>query len=281
MTTSTPAIATAAAGVPGRHAVLGGAAVKARANRSVTFGRLIAVETRKLVDTRAARWLIISALGLSTAVLTLSLRFGPEAELGPMDTTSLLGMAAFALQLLLPVVAILAASGEWTHHVATVTYTVEPRRLRVLAAKTVAVVVAAVAAYLVMTAITFAAAGIASAGGVAITWTFNLTAYLWTGVTVIFYCLSGLALGTMLMNSPAAIVAFFLIPTLLTIAGSISDRFGQIVQWVDVSAAFAPLISASAETGPFNGAHMATTVAFWIAIPMVIGAVRVTRREVA
>lgn len=96
----------------------------------MTFGRLIAVETRKLVDTRAARWLIISALGLSTAVLALSLRFGPEAELGPMDTTSLLGLAAFALQLLLPVVAILAASGEWTHHVATVTYTVEPRRLR-------------------------------------------------------------------------------------------------------------------------------------------------------
>lgn len=247
---------------------------------TVGFGRLVAVELRKMVDTRAARWLALATLGLAVAAATLFMVFAPaEAGRGSTSLVMLIGIGAFALEILLPVVAIVASASEWTNHVATVTYTVEPRRLRVLVATVVAEVIAALAFYLALGGLSVLIAGLGGAAGLQVDWTVTPSQVVWTGVVVVFYGLIGVTLGTMLMNTPAAIVTFFLVPTLLQIGSSMSPRFGEIARAVDVNQTFGPLIGGM--PSQLNGTHLAATIGFWLVIPLAIGALRLSRREIS
>ena len=98
----------------------------------IPFPRLVRVEWAKATDTRAARWLL-ALVALSTAAMMLAPVLAPTS----FDQTyaSYLGVAALALAILLPVVAILMLTGEWSQRTAFTTFTQEPRRIRVVNAK--------------------------------------------------------------------------------------------------------------------------------------------------
>ncbi len=98
----------------------------------IPFRRLLRVEWGKATDTRAARWL----LGL-VALSTVGMMLAPVLAPASIDQTytSYLGIAAIALSILLPVVAILMLSGEWSQRTVFTTFTQEPRRIRVVNAK--------------------------------------------------------------------------------------------------------------------------------------------------
>src|SRR4051794_41798190 len=77
----------------------------------IPFPRLVRVEWAKATDPRAARWLL-ALVALSTAGLMLVPVLAPTS----FDQTyaSYLGVAAGGVTILLPVVAILMFTGEWS-----------------------------------------------------------------------------------------------------------------------------------------------------------------------
>jgi ABC-2 type transport system permease protein len=128
----------------------------------IPFSRLVRVEWAKATDTRAARWLL-ALVALSTAGLMLVPVLAPSS----FDQTyaSYLGVAAVGVSILLPVVAILMFTGEWSQRSVMTTFTQEPRRIRVLNAKLAVSMVLGGGAAVFGGVVTAAGLGLAAASG--------------------------------------------------------------------------------------------------------------------
>jgi hypothetical protein len=180
-------------------------------------------------------------------------------------------MAAFVL----PIIGLLAMTSEWTQRTALTTFTLAPHRFSVLAAKYVAAVVLSLA----VTAIGLAmAAGAVGVGG-ALHGPASFSG--WTGdvrsavVIMVLQVTMGAAFGALLANTPAAIGAFLLAPTVwAALAGGV---LRPVAQWFDIFETYGRLAS-SAPLDQFG--HTITSVAVWILLPAAIGLTRSLRREV-
>src|SRR5699024_2432780 len=120
----------------------------------VPLVRLVKVEIRKMLDTRAGFWLAMSMVILS-ALITLGVLV--VGDLPDLTFGNFFGLMNIPLSLLLPVLAILLVTSEWNQRTAMVTFSLEPRRSRVIIAKFVTAIIAAVAA--VAVALAFGAIG--------------------------------------------------------------------------------------------------------------------------
>src|SRR3954468_24044074 len=101
---------------------------------AIPFSRLVTVELRKMFDTRAGRWLLISIAGLTALVLTIQLIV--QLSQGNAQTFDDFGAGAnIPMVILLPVLGVMSVTGEWSQRTAMVTFTLVPHRGRVLAAK--------------------------------------------------------------------------------------------------------------------------------------------------
>ncbi len=103
----------------------------------VRLSRLTAIELRKSVDTRAGGVLLAATLLLTLAPVVWQLLRLDGATPAFGEWTS---WASSGVVLLLPVLGILATTSEWTQRTALTTFTLVPRRGRVLAAKLVGAV---------------------------------------------------------------------------------------------------------------------------------------------
>ena len=99
---------------------------------TVSFPRLTFVELRKMVDTRAGFW-----LQLATAVLTLAIVivFCLFAETEDLIFRDAFALAILPASILLPIIGILLVSSEWSQRTALITFTLVPKRMRVMGAK--------------------------------------------------------------------------------------------------------------------------------------------------
>src|SRR5689334_14659169 len=111
----------------------------------VPFGRLVRVELRKMADTRAGRWLLISIAALTVLVLIIQMAVVLGQDLHPRFLDFLQGMNT-PMGILLPVLGVLSVTSEWSQRTAMVTFTLEPSRVRVVAAKVVSLLVISVLA---------------------------------------------------------------------------------------------------------------------------------------
>src|SRR5689334_19443540 len=89
----------------------------------VSFSRLVKVELRKTVDTRAGLWLLISIALLTALVLVIFLINATDKSF-----TNAIQASATPQGILLPVLGILLVTQEWGQRTAMVTFTLEPRR---------------------------------------------------------------------------------------------------------------------------------------------------------
>jgi hypothetical protein len=108
-----------------------------RGGAGIPFARCVRLETRKIVDTRSGRWLLV-AIGVATAAalaVVLGFAHAPGADL---RFAALVALTSVVQVLLYPVLGILATTAETSQRTGLVTFVVEPRRLRVAAAKLVA-----------------------------------------------------------------------------------------------------------------------------------------------
>ena len=127
-----------------------------------TLPRLVAIELRKTVDTRAGFWLLAASALLAIVVVGLTLAFG--------HATDLMFGVFFArtvgtVGVLLPVVGVLAITSEWSQRTAVTTFALVPRRERVIAAKLLAGLLVALASVAVCLAISLAATALGPAIG--------------------------------------------------------------------------------------------------------------------
>ncbi|MFG1947426.1 ABC transporter permease [Nonomuraea sp. NPDC048826] len=239
---------------------------------TIPFHRLLVVETRKLFDTRSAK--LITAILL---VLTVAAIFSRGLYAGP-DLRRLIWTAGIGYGTLLPVLGILTVTSEWSHRTALTTFALEPRRWRVMAAKSVPPMLAAAVASLFAMLVALPATAVTGAlQGVPAEWNATPAALAGWAATNILFVTSGVAVGALLLNGPAAIVICLASTMLWNIIALLGTTGETLATWLDLNRTTTPLI-----TGELTGAdaaRLATSAAFWIAIPLA-GIARVSRREI-
>lgn len=237
----------------------------------IPFIRLVRVEWTKATDTRAARWLL-ALVGLSTVAMVLVPVVAPTSF--DQSYASYLQVAAFGLTILLPVVAILLLTGEWSQRTVLTTFTQVPRRIRVVNAKLAASLLLGVGAAAFGGVVASAGIAVASASGR------ELEAGLSTGdvggylLFVLLNVLAGVALGALLQSSAPAIAASFALPASLALLGTAST---VVAEWIDMSVWSWVLENDWAGHVP----QIAVSVLLWVALPLAAGIVRTLRRDVA
>ncbi len=243
----------------------------------IPWTRLVRVELRKQLDTRAGRWLLGLVVAVDIALMSLLLWAGEPGALGWAGLTE----AASAGQLLLlPLIGVLAATSEWSQRTALTTFVLEPRRTRVHGAKAAA---AGVLALVVMVA-TVAAAALANLVGGALRdgagpWQLEWAFLGGNLLGLLLLVLQGLAFGLALLSTPAAIVAYLALPTAWTLVGSLVPALRTPAEWLDMSGPMTQLMAGTTSGGDW--ARLATSTALWVGVPLAIGLWRTARRDVA
>lgn len=236
-----------------------------------SLSRLTRVELRKMTDTRAGFWLLtVVALGAIAAVVT-TLLSGDDRD---HTMARFFIVSGFGAALLLPVVGILAVTGEWTQRTALTTFTLVPARFRVVAAKLLAGCALGLAAVLVC--LLLAAVGTAIAGG---PWNLDAGRFAGGAAYLLIAMLAGLALGLLLMSSAPAIVTYFVVPTAVGILIETVPSLKGPSQWFDLGQATASLGDASMAAGDWP--RLAVAVTIWIGLPLALGLLRLRRRELS
>lgn len=241
----------------------------------VPFGRLLGVELRKMVDTRSGRWLLVVIVGLALVILAALVIWGPGQG---RSFKTYFQQATLPVGMLVPVIGILTMTAEWSQRTALVTFSLEPRRLRVLAAKAVAALLITTAVFAVVAAVT--AVTLAVSGAVhpeAATWAVPGREIAGMLASYLVNTLMGLAFGLLLANSSVAIVLYFLIPTVVSLL-SAWDPARPVLKWLDPNAIIQALTAPDVGTDGWQHAGVAFGV--WVVLPLLAGTVLTLRREV-
>ena len=242
----------------------------------IPMTRLTLVELRKLGDTRSGLWLLI-VIGLAAAAAVALV-----LAAAPADEKTFADMYAFSLvpaSILLPVLGILSMTSEWSQRTALTTFTLTPARGRVLAAKLIAAVLIAIATTAGAAAVSALGTVIAPATGGDGSWNVDAAMVGQLLVNQVVFVLMGSAFGALLLNSPLAIVLYFAIPTLWTVLGEMVRWLRTAAGWVDINMTSVPL-SEPDMTGD-QWAHFGVAALIWVVLPLVLGTLRVLRREVS
>ena len=249
---------------------------------AVPFGRLVRVELRKMADTRAGRWLLISIglLTLVVLVIQMAVVLGQDIDVKFIDF--LQGMN-IPMAILLPILGVLSVTSEWSQRTAMVTFTLEPSRVRVVAAKFATMLVIAPVALVVGLLLAIPANLLWGQ------WSGNDPVWGNLGTYAVLYLLlyvigmaSGFALGALFLNSPAGIVFYVIYSFVLSIpfeiASNLMTWFRHLRPWIDFNFAQGPLINGSISGNEWG--HLATSGLIWLVAPLVIGVWRIRRAEV-
>ncbi len=237
----------------------------------IPFSRLVRVEWSKATDTRAARWLL-ALLALSTAGLMLVPVLVPTSF--DQTYTSYLEVASIGQVILLPVVAILIFTGEWSQRSVLTTFTQEPRRIRVLNAKLAVSMLLGGGAAVFGAVLTVAGLGLAAASGRALEADLSVGAITGYLLYLLLNVLGGVAFGALLQNSAVAIGAYFTLNPAVALLGSVSTLVGD---WIDTATTWTWVLENN------WGGHVpqiSVSVLLWVAVPLAAGFVRTIRRDV-
>jgi ABC-2 type transport system permease protein len=219
----------------------------ALALRRPGIGRLATVELRKMADTRAGFWLLVTIALMIAGIPAVGVIWGEASD---QDLDGLFSGAIQVTAVLLPVLGILAVTSEWSQRTGLATFSLVPERERVIAAK----IVAAVALTVIAVAVCLLAA-----------------AYELIGVLV------GIAFGLLFLSSALAIVLYFVIPTVWAILGEAISALDSAADWLDLGRTMMPLVEGSISGTEW--AHLGVSVAFWVWALLAVGIVRLQRAE--
>lgn len=269
-TLDTPGRAGTSAPAPGRTASPG-----------IPLSRLARVELRKVLDTRAGRWFTASILGLVVLVAAVGVAAFPESD---QDYVSMLSLTGGVLGYFLPVLTILLVTSEWTQRTALATFSLEPRRGRVVAAKMLAGGGLALAV-LVIGAVLAAGATAASPidGGSAV-WNLGFGELASFVIVALASVAIGFMLALLLRNSAAAIVGYFvytlILPTIIGVLSALLGWVEDLAPWVDLNTALTPFSFGDLRPDGQEWAQLGVTVVLWLVLPISVGVWRLLRTEV-
>ena len=236
-----------------------------------SLARLVQVELRKMTDTRAGFWLLLVTLLLALAGVVLTVAFAPDED---RTFKQLFRTTMELTSLLATVLAILVVTSEWSQRTALSTFTLVPRRERVIAAKLLAVVVFAlvIAANCVLLALL---GTLVSPGADA--WDLSLGEFATGALLQTLGMLGAFAFGLALMSSAPAIVLAYVLPIVFAILAETIPGFRDTADWLDTTV---PSEALWTDTGDGTAwAQLATAWALWLGVPLAIGLARLRRVE--
>lgn len=248
---------------------------------AIPFTRLVRVELRKLVDTRASFWLTAS-IGLISATIMVAMLIANRNTPENLDLGEFFGIMNIPTAIILPVLAILLVTGEWSQRTALTTFTIEPRRERIIGAKLATAMIAAVAAVALAMILGVIGNGIAAVayGDPAGAWELGSAGFVNSFVIQAFGLLLGFGFAALILNTPGAIVAYFALPTALSVLSELVPWFKEnLGQWVDFTLTQMPFQSNEWASGG-EWARLLVSALVWVAIPLGLGVVRVMRSEI-
>jgi ABC-2 type transport system permease protein len=237
------------------------------------LGRLTLVELRKMTDTRAGFWLLLSTALLTVAVVVIA---GIAMDEADRNLRNFVAIATAPISILGPIVGILLVTSEWTQRTSLITFTLVPQRSRVLVAKLLAGGALGLIGYQICLATGLLATAVFG-GDAGDTWSFSAVLLGQNALSVVLAMLAGIGFGAVLLASAPAIVLFFVLPTAWGAIGSIR-AFEGAAKWLDQSRTMAEM-GERALSGT-EWARVGTSVALWVLLPIVIGFWRVRRNDV-
>jgi ABC-2 type transport system permease protein len=236
------------------------------------LSRLTRVELRKMVDTRAGFWLLLSIQLLTVGVVATMLI---TASADQQNFGAFLTATLFAASLVLPLLGVLAVTGEWSQRTGLTTFALVPQRGRVIGAKLAAAVVLALLS--VAVCLVCAAIGNLIAGG---GWDTSLGQIGEGALYETLAMLAGIALGLACLNSALAIAAFFLLPRATDILGERIRALEKPADWLEMARVAEPLVDLDVGMTGTDWAQLGTGSALWVGLFLVIGLWRLRRTEV-
>ena len=246
----------------------------------IPFSRLASVELRKSFDTRSGFWLMASIAITALIATAATVAFAPDDELTYEAFATAIG---FPMSVLLPVIAVLSVTSEWSQRSGLTTFTLVPHRSRTILAKGVVATGIAVASMLVALAIGAVGNVVGTAiAGVDTSWNVTAVEFCYIVLANTLGLLVGFMLGVLIRNSAAAIVGYFVysfvLPTLSALLASNQDWFKDLQPWVDFNYAQSALFNGSM-TGE-QWANLGVTSLFWLVLPLAVGLRLIMRSEV-
>ena len=247
----------------------------------IPLSRIVKVELRKSFDTRAGFWLLAS-IGLAAILATAAvIVFAPDDQIVYDNFGAAIGVP---MAVILPMVAILSVTGEWSQRSGLTTFTLAPHRGRVILAKAIVAVSIAVVSVLLALAIGALGNVVGSAiAGVDTVWNMSLSGALNIVLANVLGLLIGFMLGVLVRNSAGAIVGYFVyafvVPTLAAVLAANQQWFRDLQPWVDFNFAQSALFSGSMLSDE-QWAQLGVTSLIWLVAPLTIGLWTLLRAEI-
>jgi len=251
-----------------------------RAHARIPLTRLVAVELRKMFDTRSGFWLMASIVITSVLATAAIIVFAPDDQLTFDNFAAAIGVP---MTIILPMIGILAVTSEWSQRSGLTTFTLVPHRGRVLGAKFLAALGVGVVSMFVALVVGVLGTLVGGAiAGVDPVWNVSATHFALIVLGSVLGMLFGFVLGLVVRNSAGAIVTYFVytlvLPPLLGMLAANQKWFADLQPWVDYSFAQRPLFNGSLTSQEWQ--HLGTAGALWFVLPMVVGLLAVRRAEV-
>ena len=259
---------------------------------AVPFSRLFKVELRKMFDTRAGFWLMISTGILIALTLLITLLVVGLDDNATISANAYSQIMSFPLSVLLPVFAIVTVTSEWGQRSHLSLFTLEPRRGRIIGAKLASVLTLAVATIglaIVLGAIGNVLGG--AVGGYDVQWNLSASDVVWAVGLQLAYFLMAFALSMLLLSSAGAIVVFYVFALVLPVVVYPPLYFNfswaeDFIPWIDFNYAASPLINGEdfdgnpVSVGTIDYIRFIFALILWVVIPGIAGLRRVLKSEV-
>jgi hypothetical protein len=242
--------------------------------------RIVGVELRKMFDTRSGFWMLASIVATAVVASGAVIAFAPDKSISYDSLAAAFGVP---MTVILPMIAILSVTSEWSQRSGLTTFTLVPHRSRVVVAKLVAAVLVAVVS--IPLALGVGALGNLAASalnGTDLVWDISMTQAVEIVLANVMGLLVGFTLGVLVRNSAGAVVGYFVysfvLPTLSGLLAANQHWFHRVQPWVDFNLAQGELYNGHMSADQW--AHLGTAGALWLVLPLAIGLRLVMRAEV-
>jgi ABC-type transport system involved in multi-copper enzyme maturation permease subunit len=252
----------------------------AREVRPIPMSRLAGVELRKMFDTRAGFWLMASVGIVAVLASAAVILWAPDEVINQEFFSTAIGMP---LSIVLPIIAILSITSEYSQRTGLTTYTLVPWRGRVITAKIAVALIVGVVSMLLALAIGALGNVVGAAiAGLDPVWNIDVQSFGYIVLANILGMLMGFMLGVVFRSSPAAIVGYFVyslvLPGAFAALAAFQEWFRDLQPWVDVNYAITRLFD-NAMTAEY-WQQLGVTTLVWLWIPLALGLRAVLRAEV-
>jgi ABC-2 type transport system permease protein len=249
--------------------------------RPIPTARLIKVELRKMFNTRSGFWMLVSIGVLSVIATGAVIIFAPDNAVTYENFATAIG---FPMSVILPMIAILGVTSEWSQRSGLTTFTLVPSRGRVIGAKAIATFLVGI----VSMAVAFAVGAVGNVAGSALAgvdtvWDISLAGAAQIVLGDLVGMAIGFTLGVVLRNSAAAIVGYFVVslvlPGILALLAQVREWFYDLQPWIDWNYTQVNLFEGATNTAK-EWAMLGSTTMIWIVVPLTVGLLFLRRSEV-